>query len=313
MTRELMSTILVATDFSEGADRALDRALLLPAAPRCRLHLVHVAPAGCTPAQRDAAMQAMDVRVERARAAMDGETCGGAGGAGRTVSAAIVEGDAYVEIIRRSRHLDADLIVVGRHSKRPSRELTLVGSTARKVLRKGDVPVLVVSLPATHPYERPLVATDLSDVSRRVFDLALQVGGPQVEEIAVVHAVHVPFEHFVTPTAAGAQRSRLRREVEQRAHEALDELLAGYRDRAVRWQPILEYGEARSVIINEAVRRDADLLVMGTHGRTGLSHLLIGSVAEWVLENAACDVLVSHPVRYAFEPSYVTHRGSVHR
>lgn len=295
-----MRTILVATDFSEAADRALERALLLPVAPRGRLHLLHVEPAGRTAALRAAAMEALDERVARAQDARGAAR-------GLAVSAAVVEGDAYVEIIRYSRHLDAELIVVGRHSKRPSRELTLVGSTARKVLRKGDVPVLVVSLPATQRYERPLVATDLSDVSRRVLDLALQVGGPQVGEIAVVHAVHVPFENFVTPTAAGAQRSRLRRDVEHRAHDALDGLLAMYRETGVRWDPVLGYGEARSVIINEAVRREADLIVLGTHGRTGLSHLLIGSVAEWVLENASCDVLVSHPVRYAFEPAYAAH------
>ena len=126
-----MDTILVATDFSEAADRALDRALLLPAAPRCHLHLLHVEPPGRSAQLRDAAMEAMDVRVARAREAevlADHR-------AERVVSAAVVEGESYVEIIRCSRHLDAELVVVGRHSKRPSRELTLVGSTARRVLR----------------------------------------------------------------------------------------------------------------------------------------------------------------------------------
>ena len=52
-------------------------------------------------------------------------------------------------------------------------------------------------------------------------------------------------------------------------------------------------GDARAVILAEAVRRKVDLLVLGTHGRSGLAHLLVGSVAEAVVRGGTCDVLVA--------------------
>jgi nucleotide-binding universal stress UspA family protein len=54
-------------------------------------------------------------------------------------------------------------------------------------------------------------------------------------------------------------------------------------------------------MLAEAVGRRADLIAVGTHGRSGIAHALIGSVAEWVIQTAACDVLVARPARVSFE------------
>ena len=69
----------------------------------------------------------------------------------------------------------------------------------------------------------------------------------------------------------------------------------------IRVRPVLRWGDARSVILSEAASMSADLIALGTHGRSGLAHMLIGSVAEWVMVNANVDVLVSRPVRFTFE------------
>jgi nucleotide-binding universal stress UspA family protein len=59
-------------------------------------------------------------------------------------------------------------------------------------------------------------------------------------------------------------------------------------------------GDARAILLNEAVRGRADVIAIGTHGRSGLSRALIGSIAEDVIANAPCDVLVARPVRFSF-------------
>jgi len=84
-----------------------------------------------------------------------------------------------------------------------------------------------------------------------------------------------------------------------KARAGLDALVESYGDRA-RWNKIVRAGDARSIVLNEAVRGHADVIAIGTHGRSGLSRALIGSVAEDVIANAPCDVLVARPVRFSF-------------
>ena len=290
-----LRSVLVPTDFSKGAELALRRALLLPLAPRAKVDLLHVLPPDL-PAKLRAqatadAKHALGEIVARTRKAI-GERV--------TVVPDVRAGEAFVEIIRRSRSLDAQLVVLGRHGRRTIRD-RFISTTAERVVRKGDVPVLVVNTPAAHPYRHPLVATDLGDSSTRTIELALQVIGPSSATIHVAHACHIPFEGFVTPTRAGKQTSEYRRTLQQRARGELDRLLARFADRGVQWKSSVRVGDARSVLLGEIVRQRADVIALGTHGRSGVAHALIGSVAEWVIEAAPCDVLVARPVRFSFE------------
>jgi nucleotide-binding universal stress UspA family protein len=55
-------------------------------------------------------------------------------------------------------------------------------------------------------------------------------------------------------------------------------------------------------VLEQAVRERADLLVVGTHARAGVTHALVGSVAEWLVRSAPCDVAVTRPARFTFQP-----------
>jgi hypothetical protein len=77
--------------------------------------------------------------------------------------------------------------------------------------------------------------------------------------------------------------------------------LWGFIEVADEWQTVIVRGDPRTALLAETLRRRADLLAVGTHGRAGIAHALVGSVAEWVIQNAACDVLVARPVRVSFE------------
>jgi nucleotide-binding universal stress UspA family protein len=117
----------------------------------------------------------------------------------------------------------------------------------------------------------------------------------------MVHAYHVPFEGFITPAAAPGDMTELRKEYRRKAASGLARLQASLGALGVRWQTSILRGDPRTVILAEAVRRRIDLLAVGTHGRQGLSHALIGSVAEWVIQAATCDVLVARSARVSFE------------
>jgi nucleotide-binding universal stress UspA family protein len=84
------------------------------------------------------------------------------------------------------------------------------------------------------------------------------------------------------------------------ARAAMEKLLATLEADGVRWKPVIRRGDARTVISSEILGASADLVVLGTHGRAGLAHVLVGSVAEWVIATALCDVLVGRPMRFTF-------------
>jgi nucleotide-binding universal stress UspA family protein len=193
----------------------------------------------------------------------------------------------------------AELIVLGRHGRRPLRDL-LIGSTAQRVIHVGDLPVLVVAGRAVRGYRRPLIAVTLEDTSRSVVAVALRALGPDVTP-TLVNAYHVPFEGFVTPSASPGEMTELRKEYKRAALIGMTTLQRSLADFGISWETAVAAGEPGSVILREAARRRADLLVLGTHGRLGLSHALVGSVAEAVSQVATCDVLITRSARVPFE------------
>lgn len=291
-----LARLLVCTDFSAGADLALSRAAMLADADQAALHVVHVVPPDI-PAKTRGAVR----RQARARLGHAVERAGGnAEGRPGSVTSELLSGDAFVEIIRCSRNVGADLIVVGRHGRRRVRD-RLLGTTAERVIRKGDTPVLAVNVAPSGPYRRPLVATDLQDTTPRLLELALAVVGDSADVFHLLHAYNVPFEGYVAPTTAAKERSDYLAHFRERAMKGLAKLVARYEDTGAHFKVTARSGEPRSVILTEVARARTDLLVIGTHGRSGLAHALVGSVAEWVIAQASCDVLVARPARFTFE------------
>lgn len=145
--------------------------------------------------------------------------------------------------------------------------------------------------------KKVLVADDFSDSSRHAVEHAELIAtkfGASVELVHVIQAaaaLQSPGGPFITPGLLGREETM---EVEARAqleHEA-DEL----RGRGLTVKPTVMTGDPLECIIRAAKEGKADLLVVGTHGRTGVTHLLLGSVAESILRAAPCPVLsVRHP------------------
>lgn len=191
--------------------------------------------------------------------------------------------------VKRSR---ADLILMATQGRTGLAHL-LLGSVTEAVLRTVTVPVLALRLgqekrPLTE-VRRILWATDLSPVSEGAWRYAVTLAGVCAAEVVLLHAVRpaelaAVADHPVPPADwVEHYLTRLEEELERR-REALEGL-------ALRARRKVVVGVPAEVIAAEAQAEQADLIVMGTHGRTGLSHVLVGSVAEAVIRKAPCPVL----------------------
>ena len=124
--------------------------------------------------------------------------------------------------------------------------------------------------------------TDFSALSEHAFHLACSLARDHSGRVIVLHVVEPPVVEFggaITPP---------------RDWKALDEQLRRFQspDAKIPVEHRLEEGHPFAEILRVAQESKSDLIVMGTHGRTGLAHLLMGSVAEQVVRKATCAVLV---------------------
>lgn len=133
-----------------------------------------------------------------------------------------------------------------------------------------------------------LVPTDFSAHSTRALDWACEAAKPFGADIVVVHSSDLPAAVF--PETALSFTPEMTTRLHEGAKAALESLVTEYKGRGVsRW--IHRVGDAFSEILSAAEQVHADLIVMGTHGRRGLSRALLGSVAERVVRTSHVPVV----------------------
>ena len=138
-------------------------------------------------------------------------------------------------------------------------------------------------------------AVDFSEYSDYALQYAIDLAGVFNAELKLVHVVELPF--LPSYSLAGVPDLSLPVEqVEENAREHMEELVKECSKKDERVSGDLRTGAPFLEIISYAREVDADMIVVGTHGRSGLSHMLIGSVAEKIVRKAPCPVLtVKHP------------------
>lgn len=292
---------MVGTDFSASATLAVERALKLPLAPGATVHLVHVVP-GQVPERLRGSVESK-AKDALGEAAATFEQVARATDPNARVSWEVLEGQPHVELIRAARQRNAELIVVGRHGKHSLRE-RLLGSTTERIARHSEIPTLVVTSKRTSPYRCPMVAVDLADdlsIVQGLVDLALTLVDPEADRLILLHAFQAPFERRLRYLLANGELSEYRAEYKRKALSALVKLRGDIHAPNVAVRTVLARGEPERSIVREASRRGADLLVLGTHGRTGMAHAFLGSVAEAALRRATCDIAILRPHGFRFE------------
>ena len=198
-------------------------------------------------------------------------------------------GRAYADILALAEQTEAEMIVLGIHRDDGSREM-FRGTTVERVIRTGRAPTLLVKDRVAHPYRRVMVAVDFTVYSRRAIEFA--VNFVPDGEFHLVHAYDVPFRGFLYGRSSRSEVGKQQEaEFENMIEGEMKSFLSALGQDAPSFDTILQEGTVREVIHRQIGRLKPDLLVIGTHGRTGVARALLGSVAEDLLNAPPCDVL----------------------
>jgi nucleotide-binding universal stress UspA family protein len=193
-------------------------------------------------------------------------------------------------IISYARDQDVDLVVMGTHGRRGMDRL-LSGSVSEEVVRGAPCPVFTVLATDAEDHvptiSRVLAPVDLSDQSDLIVNHATALADAYDTPLDLLHVV----EEAASPSAYGLDPlTPALPDVQDRAREALETLAGGLDLRPGPVNVHVMAGNAARDIVEFAGEQEADLIVMATHGRTGLERFLIGSVAEKVVRRARCPV-----------------------
>ena len=278
----IMKKLLMATDLSARSNRALQRALALAHQLGAALEVVHIVSdtVPVSVAEQYEASARASIEQLLASLPLDADV---------KTEIAIIRGHDYEEILYHAQETGAELVVLG-ITRHIAYEL-FRGTTAERIVRFGNLPVLLVKDPVVNDYERVLVATDNSPAAQRALECAVAIA-PNAE-FHLLHAIHVPFTGFLGPES----QAQIRREQERNLRNAFEKGIRAHVERlgngGLRATFHLEEGDIVRVIRNQVARLKPDLLAIGSHGGSGLRHALIGSVAGRMLSDPPVDVLVT--------------------
>ena len=210
-----------------------------------------------------------------------------------------LDGNSAEVVVYYARRENADCIVMATHGRSGFSHF-MFGSVAERVLQRSSCPVLTVKpkqdkKKGVGQFKTIVMATDFSANSDAARPYALAMAKRYG---STLHVIHV-FENEIMFAQTGAEHASRFEELMQTERAWREERLKNYarelgaEDRGVIHT--LGRGQPASKIASYASAVDADCIVIATHGRTGLSHLLIGSVAERIVRLAVCPVLCVKP------------------
>jgi nucleotide-binding universal stress UspA family protein len=286
-------SLVLAVDLTVGFERVIDRAVRLPLAPGAKLRLIHVVP--------NALAMKVQPTVRDARAALESLARRATALLPETVSMhpTVKIGVAAAEIAECADAVSAEVVLLGRAGTHSLRD-TLLGSTAERVVRESRCPVLIVRKATRGRYQRPVLALALDDAAPAVIGMARRIVPAPPAPIPVVHAYSAPFEGIAYPSLTGPDRRAYRDALRKATHAELGKVLASRDDQRVDrtlWELDLRYGPPRLVVPMAVANHRADLLLLGTQGYSSVARVFLGSVANDVVRDVACDVLVVPPQR----------------
>lgn len=178
----------------------------------------------------------------------------------------------FATILGEIERLQPDLVLMGRYGKTGLARLML-GSVTARVVGLSPVKVLVVPLGATLGFSRILIASDGSPCSAVAFREALAIARQMRGKLMTISVAYQEKETSL-------------------AEEILRNLNSAAEAQGVDLESRVLVGEPDAAIVEAAQKNRTELIVIGSHGRTGFKRLLLGSVAERVIGRAACPVLV---------------------
>ena len=209
---------------------------------------------------------------------------------------------AFDEICRLAQTIPTDLVVMPTHGRTGLKHVFL-GSTAERIVQHSSCPVLVTrgnALQANNGsrfrIKTILVPVDFSSRSREGLRYAIAFAKEFGGKIVLLHATYLGYIYSAEGTAI-YDIPALQKAARQNAERKMREFVRAVNFGGVKYEIVFTGGSPVLDICAFAKDHDVDLIITSTHGFTGFTHVLIGSIAEQVVRHAPCSVLVvpSHP------------------
>ena len=297
--------ILFPTDFSIYANYAFNYAVGLAKKRGGTIHMVHVLDVNLFSLGSGAGIWIAGSDMERVEQSMSehaevrmSHLSDQASEMGVVAKQHIVKGNPGQAISEQAVALGCGLIVLATHG-RSGLDHLVFGSTAERVVRESPIPVLAVKHPEHEFVEgerlevqlkRVLFPTDFSPYSEKGLPYAVHLCKEFGATLVIQHTNDLP---LILPEYLPELSTSPTQDLEQYGAESLERLAAGVTEVPV--ETIQTTGRPHTEIAKIVEEMGIDLVVMPTHGRSGISHLLLGSVAEKVIRSAKCPVLTVRP------------------
>ena len=277
----LLEKILLAIDFSEPTDNIVGNSIAIAKAFNSNINLIYVLPDDLNDEKSkklliDASTKLLEEINERIKD--EGLKC----------ENPILEfGSHFDRIIATADKINANLIIIGAGAKEET-EAYKLGTTAGKILRKSNKAVMVIKNDQPLQIKKIFCPVDFSKESGRALTNAITMARRFEAELIIFSSFDMP--HL------GSLRLRidLNEHYENARHDHLNDFIKFIRDfnlTDLNWNKEIKRGVAHSEILNSIKKHDADLLIMGTTGKTGLNKILMGSVTEKVVREVPCSFI----------------------
>ena len=284
-----MRRILLPTDLSESADHAMRQAVEMAVQLQARLDVLHVITLHASdPGNLKQSLEGYLKELEEEVFADLAERSDRIKQRGVAVEVSLERSVSVAEaVVDRARETECDLIVMGTHGRSGIGKL-LMGSVAEQVVQHAPCHVMTVGKDAAVAegeagFDRILVPVDFAEYSEKAVTIA---GGllSEAGQLTLQHVVATPIHPSFY--AGGVTRMfDVDPELPVRVGEKVSDLYGGAHD------IVVTEGDPAHEILSTAESKDAQLIVMGTRGLSGLDHVLLGSVTERVIRKAAVPVL----------------------
>ena len=275
--------ILVAIDGSESSRNALLQAFRFAVDEKCWITVTSVAPPYDGEIEilgikdiRSALRKPCEDSLSEARKLADRERA--------LIKTVIEEGEAHERIVDLADAENCDIIIMGRRGLRPV-ERMLVGRVTARVIGHSQRDVLVVPNGTKVGWKTIVFATDGSRYSTVAAERAIAFARSYGGELKVLSVVDVPTEFY-------AEAPQAVDDLIQQAKGFVAQVKKQAEAAGIKAETFVGEAEAYQAINKLAQEQKADMIVIGSHGRTGLRRLLMGSVAEKAIGYSTCPVLV---------------------
>ncbi len=299
------SHILVPTDFSHYALYALRYGIALAREYSAKLHILHVMDPTLFSTGTGHGYWITKTDLEKLDSSMTSQAekrldhlVDQARQAGVEADCHLVRGKPESKIIETAEELKCDLIAIATHG-RTGLDRLIFGGVAERVVRYADMPVLSIKHPehefidegdlAVH-VKQVLFPTDFSEYAERALPYAASLCREFKAKLVLMHVTEMP---VVFPEYTPESMATIGEEMADHAQEGLERIRTGLDD--IETEILVRTGVAYREICRFVEETETDLVVLPTHGKTGLSHLLFGSVADKVVRMARCPVLSVRP------------------